>query len=229
MNRAQHRVNNEEGFVLVVALMILVILSLIGIAGLNTSIFEKQIAGNDWNSKLTFYSADSGVEVGQELIEQSISCPGGFGQNFNTDALLGPNPPNQGTVYVPNKALKLWANPPVDADKTNATTTSDDVLVGATSLGNADASFNFDGKNPAEAPPPVPRVDIQVGGKAEQNLGGALQQLAGYEGVGKGAAGGGISILYDVHALSYGTKNSESWVQVKWRHLVGKEDECKYK
>ena len=66
--------NNEKGFVMVVALMILVILSLIGIAGLDTSMFEEQIAGNDWSAKRTFYKSDGGTELGSELLEYNFSC-----------------------------------------------------------------------------------------------------------------------------------------------------------
>ena len=74
----QKSTNNEDGFVLVVALMVMAILSLVGIAGLNTSMFEVQIAGNDWNAKRTFYKADGGISFGAELLEQNFNCSLGF-------------------------------------------------------------------------------------------------------------------------------------------------------
>ncbi len=54
MEQLRNISNNENGYVLVVALMIMAILSLLGIAGINTSMFEEQIAGNDWNAKRYF-------------------------------------------------------------------------------------------------------------------------------------------------------------------------------
>ncbi len=70
----EKRLNNEDGFVMVVALMILVILTLIGTAGLETSSFEEQIAGNDWMAKQTFYKGDGGTEIGSEVLEYNFSC-----------------------------------------------------------------------------------------------------------------------------------------------------------
>ena len=74
MEHMQKCLKNEGGFVMVVALMTLVILTLIGIAGLDTSIFEEQIAGNDWGAKQTFYKSDGGTELGSELLEYNFSC-----------------------------------------------------------------------------------------------------------------------------------------------------------
>ena len=78
MKQLRNISQKEDGYVLVVALLVMAILSLLGIAGMNTSIFEMQVAGNDWNAKRTFYRADGGISRGIELVEQSLACPGGF-------------------------------------------------------------------------------------------------------------------------------------------------------
>jgi len=52
---------NETGSVLLVAMLILIVLTLIGIAATNTSTIEIQIAGNEKSYKQAFYSADAGV------------------------------------------------------------------------------------------------------------------------------------------------------------------------
>jgi len=69
---------NEQGFVLVTAMLILVILTLIGISMTNTTVTEIQIAGNDKLQKQTFTQADGGTEAGSNLLEENISCPDGF-------------------------------------------------------------------------------------------------------------------------------------------------------
>lgn len=62
----------EKGSVLVVALLILVFLTLIGISATTTSEIEIQIAGNEKFHKIAFYHADSGVYLTPKLIRQCI-------------------------------------------------------------------------------------------------------------------------------------------------------------
>ncbi|PXF60360.1 MAG: hypothetical protein C4B58_00555 [Deltaproteobacteria bacterium] len=61
MKKPNFRLRDKDGSALVIALMILVILTLIGIAATNTSIIEMQIAGNEKAYKEAFYKADAGV------------------------------------------------------------------------------------------------------------------------------------------------------------------------
>lgn len=59
---------NEEGFVLVFALLIMAVLTVLGLMATNNTIIEMQIAGNEKLSKLTFYKAESAAyEAGQRL------------------------------------------------------------------------------------------------------------------------------------------------------------------
>ncbi|CAK8721919.1 PilX N-terminal [Candidatus Electrothrix aarhusensis] len=61
-------VNNEEGFVLVLSLMILVVLTLLGISANRTSLIEVQIAGNENIMKMDFYNAEAAAhEMAQRL------------------------------------------------------------------------------------------------------------------------------------------------------------------
>jgi Tfp pilus assembly protein PilX len=94
-------IKNEDGSVLVIAMLILVLLTLIGIAATNTSIIEMQIAGNEKLHKMAFYAADSGTEVGTELLEQNVSCPAGFTDTGGGEAQI-----NQVTVTN----LAFWQN-----------------------------------------------------------------------------------------------------------------------
>jgi type IV pilus assembly protein PilX len=55
-------VENERGSVLVIALIMLVLLTILGISATTTSDIEVQIAGNERNYKRTFYTANSGIE-----------------------------------------------------------------------------------------------------------------------------------------------------------------------
>jgi len=62
------RIGREDGFVLVLSLMVLVVLTLLGISATDTSIIEVQIAGNDNVAKMLFYNAESAAhEAAQRL------------------------------------------------------------------------------------------------------------------------------------------------------------------
>ena len=71
-NFITRKLSGEGGFVLITSLIFLVVLTIIGIAATNTTVFELLVSGNDRTTKESFYSAEGGLEVGAELIEQSI-------------------------------------------------------------------------------------------------------------------------------------------------------------
>jgi len=54
------RLNNEDGYMIVVVLMILSILTVIATAGTNNSITEQRSATNEQIHELSFYAADTG-------------------------------------------------------------------------------------------------------------------------------------------------------------------------
>ena len=66
---------------------------------------------------------------------------------------------------------------------------------------------------------------LSIFGATALGIGGAIEMAAGYEGKGKGAAGGGVSLLYSQHL---GLADSESVVAIEWRHNIGSEGTCMY-
>ena len=56
------KLNNEQGFTLLIFLSLLLMLTLIGVAAVMTSTTDVNIAGNDLKSVNTFYSAEAGLE-----------------------------------------------------------------------------------------------------------------------------------------------------------------------
>ena len=92
MKQPDFILRNEKGSTLIVALMILVLLTLIGIAATNTSTTEIQIAGNDKAYKQAFYNADGGVSW---VVATSPSTSG---------ITPNPNPTESSKISVPNGA-----------------------------------------------------------------------------------------------------------------------------
>lgn len=66
------RVTNEEGSILVIALLMLALLTLIGVGATRTTRMEVRVAGNDECHKIAFYCADSGVYATPKLISAAI-------------------------------------------------------------------------------------------------------------------------------------------------------------
>lgn len=63
---------SEEGSALIVALLVLVLLTLVGIGANNTTSTDMQIAANQKFHKMAFYHADAGVYATPKLISEAI-------------------------------------------------------------------------------------------------------------------------------------------------------------
>jgi hypothetical protein len=69
-------------------------------------------------------------------------------------------------------------------------------------------------------------TNLSIFGVTSLGIGGAIEMAAGYEGKGKGAAGGGVSLLYQIFSQHLGLADSESVVAIEWRHNIGTEGTC---
>jgi hypothetical protein len=59
-----------------------------------------------------------------------------------------------------------------------------------------------------------------MGGTRQPANGSALAMAAGYEGKGKGSAGGGAWIIYDIRSQYNGIENTRARVWSRWRHVM---------
>jgi type IV pilus assembly protein PilX len=64
---------NEEGMVLALCLITLIVLSLIGVSATTTSRLEVEISGNDKTAKEAFYAAEMALIVGETVVESILS------------------------------------------------------------------------------------------------------------------------------------------------------------
>ena len=67
--------NNESGFILVLALAMLVVLSIIGLSGTRTSVIDLKIAGNEREMTQEFYVSDSVWQIGALWLNHLASAP----------------------------------------------------------------------------------------------------------------------------------------------------------
>jgi len=194
---------NENGFVLITALLILLLLMVIGIAATTSSILELQVSGADRIHTETFFRADSGVQLAALLIEenQAVRDFGGFRQLVelggfkvlqDPDALEGPAATVIGTI-------DLWANQgnlgqapePTDAER--------------------DIGYFPDGFDPASANT-APRANITVAGFTDL--------LPGY---GAATMPPPTQTIYTIRSRYSGRSQSETEIEARWRHMDGKD------
>jgi len=71
MNHMQKKspIKNENGSVIILAMIFLVLLTIIGMSAVDTSIIEVQISGNDVRYKTNFYRAESAAMECAQIIE----------------------------------------------------------------------------------------------------------------------------------------------------------------
>ena len=205
MKTSQHILANETGSLMVIAVVLLMLLTVIGIAITTTTSIELQIAGNDRLHKTAFYAADGATDVASELLEQNLGCMGGFTANNGAYAdIIGDN--SATTVRVVN--LSFWQ------DRSAPTPTD----------GNADFFFPA----AAAADPSIPRTNITAGYNPGFSTGSAIQMVSGYEGKGKSVGSGGAYLLYEINSQHVGIANSESIIKIQWRHMLGSEGACNH-
>ena len=84
----RNNLKNQKGVTLVIALMILLVLTLIGISAISTTTFETNIAGNERLYNRAFYSSDAGVDYFFSRGNDYIALPNSMGAvDSRTDGL----------------------------------------------------------------------------------------------------------------------------------------------
>lgn len=192
MNCSFSSLHREEGYVLVVALMIMTILTLIGIAGLNTSRFEEQIAGNEWNAKKTFYQADGGAELAERLIFENAVC------SYTQSGFTAAKFPLNSRIAIETSTMSFSEDSPTDTTVTDA---------------NRWGAY-YPGATISDT---KPHTNFLSTFTTKLNPGAGQQMISGYEGLAVGAAGGGTSRLYVISSQHLGFQGSENLIETRWR------------
>ena len=197
----------DEGFVLIWALLLMVVLLMLGVSGIGTSIFESQMTANDALHKQSFFQADGGSGVAVMLIEENVSCPVGFTANNGSNTLI------LGNVLVYKKPdprkIDRYRN-----DATQAGVPSENP---ASPL-YRDAYYFFGATDGT-------RTNIKTGGTRIILAGGSRNMGSGYEGLPKNQAS---ATNYDTYSQYLNVRQSQSIVEILWQHINGLEGTCNY-
>lgn len=206
-----------QGSAMVLVLVMLALLSLIGAAAVMTATLETQIAGNEYHHDVAFYGAEAGAQVAQELLEQNLCCPGGFTATEEDGGALIEN-----EIMVPAASLAFWQTPPPKREDYE----DDEEYVADILPENDNRDFFY----PADYAAGRPHTNLRVFGETFTSQGSAIMMAAGYEGIGKGAAGGGAYKLYDIYAQRRQRHHVAATVRIQWKHqiILSREGPCVY-
>jgi hypothetical protein len=193
-------VNNEKGAAVVIALMVMMALAMIGGTALLTSTIEVGIARNERVAKEAFYIADAGTAVSSRVIDDVISTkehPSYDSDYITIDDATAPS-------YDANARVKdeiLGYN--------SSEAQCPDIGMSATQFENL-----YGEPVPRSLEVDLDRIDAEI------MAGGAAEFAAGYEGVGAGAASGGIRIIYHIRARGNAPSGASILIKSLYRKVV---------
>jgi hypothetical protein len=204
---------NENGSVLILALMLILLLTLTGLWSTRTSTVNTRISANENLYNVAFYEADGGSEVAAGLLENTI-----WERGFCTDEEAQDNAiHNYGNAGIICSVDPFFTTPPPDCDAYPLCRPADPFTCCAAYFPRS-VPHDILPDNPSSI---APFTDLYIAGNTELSTGGAIQMLSGYEGKGKGSAGGGAWITYDVRSHHRNLQNkSEAVVGIRWRHVL---------
>jgi type IV pilus assembly protein PilX len=104
MNYATH----QKGAVLIVSLVMLIIMTLLGISGMNNTVMQERMAGNQRNSTLAFQAAEAALRAAEIAIDTT------WGSDF-------PDGDTTGSTANDNHGVFLLNSSALDPDLTNDT------------------------------------------------------------------------------------------------------------
>jgi len=85
---------DQKGMALVIALIMLLVLTLIGMSSISSTIFESKISGNDRFGAAAFYAAKGGVDIGLNRLPNLSAYSGSIGsdETYRSGKLTPGNP-----------------------------------------------------------------------------------------------------------------------------------------
>ncbi len=198
----------QSGTAIIMAILILLVLSVIGVYAVSTSTVETKITGQERGFQEAFYTADSGEPIGVYI----------------TKRILHDDPQTVGALGAP------WSN----VASTGSTVVNPDLLgTGGRLFTNASrnpnqqpqsstASINSAGQSAALGLPDYVLLLVDIDRLQSQHMpGGGIEFAAGYESIGQGG-GGDVGVLFSVDSVGrYGLRGAESRVNVGYLYVPG--------
>jgi len=197
--------NPQGGVALVIAVLILLVLTVIGVYAITTATFETKIVGFDREFKEAFYTADSGEPIGIDVIKKVIHYVPTSPSNLST---LSADP-----LWDNILNDELFDNNEIFTDRSDQTYVDDPIS--APNIQATGQQIGFPSSSHTRLRADIDRL------ASYQITGGAQQFASGYEGIGSGG-GGSVGIIYEIDSVgNYTYTNAQSELEAGYRHVVG--------
>jgi type II secretory pathway pseudopilin PulG len=214
----QSHPENEQGFILIVTMLVLVVLSIMCISALDNSTFELQIAANDRQNRVVFNLADGGSYVAGNLIGETMDASGNPAHDnlFYVD-IFDPTDSEYSPAAVmtdpPPTTIGLIANPQVSVSGTMRDAFHSRVM-GFTAP-RTDDKYDFVLRDD--------QGDIYgriTDRKSENSAGQSADYGGAAGGVGAGSLGS-TALVTDLDIDAYSARNTRSRLAVRYRKVLG--------
>ena len=184
--------SGENGAALIIAMMILVSISFLGLFAIRTTSVDLLVSGNERLNFQTFHAADGGTQLGSRVLR---------------DLLNSYNPVSYGGIVLLDESClrnEIYGFPGDCNDKDTDTPSN-----------NPDMTF------PDFTQKIAVNMDVDQEGSVSFLPGSGMEFSSEYEGTGSGAAKGGAAVTYKVYAQAQGPNNAASLVDIRYRHVIG--------
>ena len=198
------RFSNQRGMALVLTLLILATASIIAI-GINTdSTIEIKISANLKDKTFSFSYGDLATQIAAKIIEDNIYDAGWSNADPKWDSSIDP-PAYRYTPTSMDPFVLVYEK----SFSTIAALTTKAILLNCTKQSNGTIDINSPGG-----------ALIDVNKKGKLSPGSAIQMAAGYEGIGKGASGGGYHAYYHFSCEGEGINKAISRTEKYYRYVA---------
>ena len=184
---------NQNGFVLITGLILLIIIAIAAIASMEMSNLDYRMATNSAFKAHSFQASETGRIAAGDAVNQFI-----YERSWSEVAT------HPGISII--SGFSPLAENAASENLFNATTLIKDMnftVAGTTTIESVDADIYV-----VRAP------------SAAAAAGGGLQQLAGYRGAGKGAAASGSAIYFELRAKGAGNGGAETTTASEYRSFI---------
>lgn len=205
-NHIELKSRHQQGYILVTGLLFLLVITMVGVASMNLSTVDYKISSNTAFHVDAFENAETARQTaGSELLFQYIKNRDWSGFGFTIPAGV--------TVVDTNRAL-FMGNEESTADLRNG-------VYGDVSTLTTDLQFALDGNADGDTNDGVDAVAnimvIKTDTRAAE--GANTAQLSGYEGDGKGAAGGGTYNFFMLMSQGRSAANAAATTATDYRYV----------
>jgi Tfp pilus assembly protein PilX len=104
---------NQKGVAIIIAMVMLLVLTLIGLSSIFSTVYETKIAGNDRVGSAAFYAAVGGAEAGVSNLPSTGSYSGTLGsdESYRSGKMIDSGPQNllyKGAIQNRGDDVTMW-------------------------------------------------------------------------------------------------------------------------